>query len=308
MVLTHFGTPSEGMLQSIKSMKEAAVIAGNADIIMIMMNKDADRMSSKVKKLFEKWGIKLHRVDWDVPPDAKHYPKTDWCGHQDLIRLHVLGLEPYDAVAYYDGDCEFQGDITPVLKCAATGKFLSTNGGVGEALNIGFFALRPDKRMLEAARHFSRETEFSQLTGWGNAGWKPNGGYYVGGECGQGFFYTLFHKQSSPNSKQALERAGVYQTGVFDAAQIDRCIWNYQTSYQCRPDFDCERVRVHHKPTRERGNDKNECEKLKFRERRKELALRKKMKRKPPTAAELAAAQEGLLLKHSAGLCVRPAD
>eukprot|EP00933_Yihiella_yeosuensis_P040575 TRINITY_DN34895_c0_g1_i2.p1 TRINITY_DN34895_c0_g1~~TRINITY_DN34895_c0_g1_i2.p1 ORF type:complete len:502 (+),score=90.32 TRINITY_DN34895_c0_g1_i2:196-1701(+) len=32
------------------------------------------------------------------------------------------------------------------------------------------------------------------------------------------------------------------------------------------------------------------------------------MARKPPTAAELAAAQEGALLRHSSGLCVRPAD
>ena len=26
-------------------------------------------------------------------------------GHQDLIRLHTVGLEGYDAVAYYDADC-----------------------------------------------------------------------------------------------------------------------------------------------------------------------------------------------------------
>ena len=35
-------------------------------------------------------------------------PAKDWCGHQDLIRLNVLGIEGYDAVAYFDGDCEFQ--------------------------------------------------------------------------------------------------------------------------------------------------------------------------------------------------------
>lgn len=307
LVLTHFGVPNEGMLQSIKSMSAAAEAAGNADMLMIMMEKDANRMSAKVKKLMAKWDVKLHVVPWDVPPDAKHYPKHDWCGHQDLIRLHVLALEPYDAVAYYDGDCEFQGDILPVLKCAASGKFLSTNGGVGEALNIGFIALRPDKRLLEAARIFARENAFTQVGGWGDSGWKPNGGYYVGGECGQGFFYTLFYKKSEA-ARKALQAAGVWENGVFDPAQIDRCIWNYQTSYQCKPDFNCERVRVHHKPTRERGTDKNECEKLKFRERRKELLKRKKMQRKPPTAEELALAQEGFLLRHQAGLCVRPAD
>ena len=39
------------------------------------------------------------------------------------------GSSGYDAIAYYDTDIEFQGDITPVLRCAASGKFLSTNGG-----------------------------------------------------------------------------------------------------------------------------------------------------------------------------------
>ena len=27
---------------------------------------------------------------------------------EDFIRLHVLALEDFDAVAYYDADCEFQ--------------------------------------------------------------------------------------------------------------------------------------------------------------------------------------------------------
>ena len=35
--------------------------------------------------------------------------------------MHVVGLEGYDAVAYYDADCEFQGDVLPVLRCAASG-------------------------------------------------------------------------------------------------------------------------------------------------------------------------------------------
>jgi len=41
------------------------------------------------------------------------------------------------------------------------------------------------------------------------------------------------------------------RNGVFEPAQLDRCLWNYQTSWGCRKDFDCERVRVHHKPTKE---------------------------------------------------------
>ncbi|CAE7886788.1 unnamed protein product [Symbiodinium microadriaticum] len=302
LVLSHWGMPSESMLQSIRSMKAAAAAANWADILLVMLQKDADRISPKIQKLLNRWEIKLHVVDWDVPPDSMFYPKHDWCGHQDLIRLHVLALDTYDAVAYYDADCEFQGDITPVLRCAATGKLLTTNGGVGESLNVGFIAVRPDRRLLEAARLFARKNNFSVQHGWGNSGWKPCGGYFVGGECGQGFMYSLFYSGSA-SARRALEGAGVWENGVFQAAQIDRCIWNYQTSYQCRPDFDCERVRVHHKPTRERGTDRNECEKLRFREKRKEMARRRREERKVQGFSS-----EGVLLLHSGGFCVRPSD
>ena len=103
---------------------------------------------------------------------------------------------------------------------------MSTNGGIGEALNVGFFALRPHKALFQAAVDFAqlgqhlstlmhglrpfgsasslpslqvwprdprfnghctqprREADFSELTGWANEGWRPSGGYYVGGECG----------------------------------------------------------------------------------------------------------------------------
>ncbi|CAK9008063.1 Uncharacterized protein SCF082_LOCUS9704 [Durusdinium trenchii] len=305
LVLSHWGLPSEGMLQSIVSMK-AAALAMNAEILVMMLQHDADRISPKVKALLKKWEVAVHVVPWDVPPGSMFNPRHDWCGHQDLIRLHTVGLEGYDAVAYYDADCEFQGDILPVLRCAATGKFLSTNGGVGEALNIGFIALRPSAKLLEAALIFARTNNFTVKDGWGHTGWKPCGGYYVGGECGQGFFYSLYYSNSKAAQK-ALETAGA-DKNIFEAAQIDRCLWNYQTSYQCRQDFDCERVRVHHKPTKERGTDRNECEKLKYRQRRKELAKKKRDARAPPSAAELQAAKEGTLLRHFAGMCVRSND
>ena len=39
-------------------------------------------------------------------------------------------------------------DLDPSLKLS--GNFLTTNGGLGEALNVGFFALKPHKLLLEA--------------------------------------------------------------------------------------------------------------------------------------------------------------
>ena len=40
-------------------------------------------------------------------------------------------------------------------------------------------------RVRTAQVLFAQQNAFDHNTGWGGAGWAPNGGYYVGGECGQ---------------------------------------------------------------------------------------------------------------------------
>jgi len=226
------------------------------DLILMMTKEDASNLIRPWHRDFlDKYSVQLRTVDWAVPPGMKFHPTEDWCGGQDLIRLHALTLEGYDAIAYYDTDIEFQGDITPILKCAATGTFLTTNGGIGEPLNVGFFAAKPDQRLMQAALAFAKESPFNDETGWAESGWEPSGGYFVGAECGQGFFHTLFYKQDQLASRWALEQAGL--GGSLIVKQVDRCEWNYQTSFQCH-DFDCSRVRAHHKPARP-GSDPKEC-------------------------------------------------
>eukprot|EP00928_Gymnodinium_smaydae_P062621 TRINITY_DN46439_c0_g1_i1.p1 TRINITY_DN46439_c0_g1~~TRINITY_DN46439_c0_g1_i1.p1 ORF type:complete len:364 (-),score=86.25 TRINITY_DN46439_c0_g1_i1:34-1125(-) len=206
--------------------------------------------------------VKVVKVDWALPPDMLFTRKKDWCGPKDLIRLHALSLAGYDAVAYYDSDVQLQGDVMPVLRCAATGPLLTTNGGVGEPLNVGFFATRPDPRLMQAAKAFARTANFSDKTGWGDSGFLPSGGYYVGMECGQGFMHTLFYMRSSAVAQRALREAKLDEPGQLVAVQIDRCVWNYQTSYQCREGFDCTQVRAHHKPGEfKMGSDPHECQK-----------------------------------------------
>jgi len=164
------------------------------------------------------------------------------------MRLHVLGLEGYDAVAYYDQDIEFQGDIMPVLRCSAAGVFLSASGGVGEPLNIGFFSLKPDRRLLQAAVWFAQNVTYdNNRGGWGDSGFQPAGGNFVGSQCGQGFVHTLLHKSRSVTARTALRAAGIPDSEPH-AKQIDRCVWNYQTGVQCPPNFDCRSIKVHHKP------------------------------------------------------------
>lgn len=41
-------------------------------------------------------------------------------------------------------------------------------------------------------------------------------------------------------SQSALEHVGLWDT--FKSAQLDRCIWNYQTDSSCRKDLDCRHV------------------------------------------------------------------
>ena len=252
LIFSYVGKMGPKTLPFLESAKSAAQKANKADLLILMTETDAADMNVSIREKLHNQGVQVHVVSWALPPNMKYTKDENWCGQKDLIRLHALGLDSYDAVAYFDNDIEVQGDITPVLRCASTGNFLTTNGGLGEALNVGFFALKPQKLLLEAAENFAREADYSEQTGWAQEGWKPCGGYYVGGECGQGFFHTLFYK------RQAMLKEQFQKIGQkWNALQIDKCMWNYQTSYQCN-NFDCSRVRVHHKPMQP-GSDHREC-------------------------------------------------
>jgi len=127
-------------LPNIASMKAAAESMGNTDVLLMMTREDEQQLQERHRQVLKKYSIKVSLVDWSLPPDLK-FRRDDccWCGRQDFVRLHVLALEGYDAVAYYDSDIQFQGDISPILKCAATGKFITTSGGAADDLNVGFF-------------------------------------------------------------------------------------------------------------------------------------------------------------------------
>jgi len=258
-VFTYTGKPPANFLHYIENAANQADGASTFDLIVVMPKEDAKQLDTEQKQRMSDYRVQLKEVDWAVPPNMKFTRKENWCGSMDLVRLHVLGLEGYDAVAYYDTDVQFQGDVTPVLRCAAQDRFLTTNGGVGEALNVGFFAFKPSTALLQVALEFAKEADYSDLTGWGESGWSPAGGYYVGGECGQGFFHHLFYKQGMKASQSAFAAAGIAPGSVV-ARQIDRCTWNYQTSNDCTG-FDCSRVRAHHKPTKPLSDPK-ECLKL----------------------------------------------
>jgi len=241
VVFSHVGKPTEDdFLPHVQELK--ARVGNSMDTVLLMTKADAASLSTEQKRALWINNVKLQRVDWAVPHDMTQ--EASGCGQRDLLQLHALALEGYDAVAHYDSDVQFRGDITPALRCAATGQLLTTSGGAGEPLGAGFFAVRPDPRMLDAARSFARRASFDATTGWANAGF--------GAECGQGLLHTLFYRRNVRASQLALAEAGLGSPSAFAAAQIDRCIWNYRDSGatpSCPSDLDCAHVRAHHWPT-----------------------------------------------------------
>merc|ERR1719277_1939898 len=144
---------------------------------------------------------------------------------EQTLNQILTELDDYDAVAFYDQDVEFQSDVASILLCASTGRFISTSGGVGEPLNVGFFALRPDRRLLRAAEIFAVGISFNRKTGWGDSGFKPAGGYFIGAECGQGYVHSLLYQKQSLKARDALAAAGLPAlpaTTLVEAVQIDR--------------------------------------------------------------------------------------
>ena len=85
-------------------------------------------------------------------------------------------------------------------------------------------------------------------------GYEPGKQPYIGGECGQGFLYSLFYSNGNRNCSAGIEEA--WQHGGLPrprAVQIDRCRWNYQaenTEKHCYDDFTCGEVRAIHKMVR----------------------------------------------------------
>eukprot|EP00930_Biecheleria_cincta_P046515 TRINITY_DN32087_c0_g1_i1.p1 TRINITY_DN32087_c0_g1~~TRINITY_DN32087_c0_g1_i1.p1 ORF type:complete len:712 (-),score=69.22 TRINITY_DN32087_c0_g1_i1:124-2259(-) len=279
-IYAQVGRPGWPWLTFIDSLRAqglalAAETGGTFDIVVLMPAEDIASLSCRQRVMVKQYGIRLIKVPWTIPPNS-WYPKAywwpgkkdGWCGPQDLMRLHALGLDEYDSVVFYDQDIEFQGDMRPVLRCAAKGYFIGASGGVGEPFNVGFFAVRPDRRLLKAAEFFGGNVTFTVERGWGNCGHAPAGDKFVGAECGQGFFHTLMYKPKCKPVKQALAAAGALDAEgnlLVKAVMIDRCIWNYQQDGDCGGNrrFNCSVIRVHHKPT-SKPQDSRTCGKFRF--------------------------------------------
>lgn len=157
---------------------------------------------------------RLVEVPWVVPPNIskgvphKTYGLDGCCGLREYMRMHLFGLTDYDAAIYVDTDMEVRGDLRPLFDCAASGLFLNARD-VFAAVNSGFFAVRPEKRLLgDMLRVLS--TSRATKTGWN--GWPRGPNSQVGQFAMQGFlFYYMY--QHGP-----LE-------GTVEPVQVEPCVW-----------------------------------------------------------------------------------
>lgn len=250
------------LAENIKSFQDKANELGNTDIVLLVpkIGSVVDGSGATVKKVLSeetkealrKQNILWKEVAWALPPKMLYVPVTKpgepaWCGAKDLMRLHALGLEEYKALAYFDTDTQLMGngDFGQVFRCAASGSaghFLTTSGPMSP-LNVGMFALKPSRALLNAAVDFAQTSFYDPITGWGDSGLSPNKGSYIGAECGQGFMHALMYK----NSKSVLAsiKTAAYQRPP--AVQLDRCIWNRQHDTGCEEVMDCDKVVMIHK-------------------------------------------------------------
>lgn len=219
-------------------------------------------LTDNERAFLKKHNVKIVEAPWSVPPGLF---ACDGCASTDLLRLHAMHLTEYDAIAYFDFDVTLQGDVVPLLDCAATGEILMTEGAVSP-LNIGMMAWKPSDELFKMALYFAEKAEFHRdqellslyQGAWGDSGTAPSRSAFPGMGCGQGFLWALLYGNglgfgAKAYSHVAQEAAAKYMPIRKDARLIDRCIWNYQreppspSERQCKKDFQCKDVIAMHK-------------------------------------------------------------
>ena len=78
--------------------------------------------------------------------------------------------------------------------------------------------------MFPNHRNFALDANFSTKTSWGEMGWKPAGGYFIGGECGQGG--EIWTPPFSPGFSSLLNIETLTIRDVHDPGWLQKSFWN----------------------------------------------------------------------------------
>lgn len=118
----------------------------------------------------------------------------------------------------YDRDVSVFGDVTDVFRCAALNVFLTSSGPLSP-LNLGFIGFKPDLRLLTVAEQFVAIVDYTMhdnsrpplpnggyTGGWDNQGFAPYPRNFIGGNCGQGLYWSLYYKNGERNTTELLDK------------------------------------------------------------------------------------------------------
>lgn len=220
-IITRRGEHARNLLNSSE---QAAIVAAarahGVDVVMLLPNASAARhpLEEIERRHLESVGIKVSTMSpWIIPPNYR--PQVNMgCTRQDLFRLNAFRLTEYDAVIVYDRDVSIFGDLTDVFRCAALNTFLTSSGPLSP-LNLGFIAFKPNLGLLRAAELFVAESDYMMhdkksrplpngafAGGWDNIGFVPFGRHFIGGNCGQGLYWSLYYKNGERNTTRLLDR------------------------------------------------------------------------------------------------------
>ncbi|CAE7272013.1 CPK1 [Symbiodinium natans] len=120
-VLAQVQQPGSNWLPYLEKMREEAdriqqETTASVDLVVLIPTAHVGKLREMHWSRLKQFGVQVVKVPWELPPELHWWPedwhpgKVDgWCGPQDLVRLHTIGLESFDAVAFYDQDVEFHG-------------------------------------------------------------------------------------------------------------------------------------------------------------------------------------------------------
>ncbi|KAL3782215.1 hypothetical protein HJC23_001035, partial [Cyclotella cryptica] len=143
----------------------------------------------------------------------------------DLIRLNAYELEEYDAVVLVDYDTLILGSVDEAIDlindnrkdkddsvdAVFSWKHVSSFGHPqlrASVVNLSFFILRPSKERYVKLRRAIKESQFSEVKGWGSIG----RGRFPGWMTTQGFL-TYYYDEVENAAKVEMNRCTVGNTG-----------------------------------------------------------------------------------------------
>ena len=243
LVTSYVGQVGPDSMPFIKSASAAAKLA-KAELLLLLTQDDAN-FDPAMMSFLSQQGVRVETAPTSMPSQMEFGGSCKPHALTTLqLHLHALGLDRYDAVMFFDNSIEFQGDVTPLLRCASAGNFLATNGQNGEVANFGVLAVKPHRVLFEAALELSKDLEQTLAQN----------------ECSVDFLHNALYKRSRMLNTRMLESGQNHSAFQI----IDRCMWNYQSSSMCGRDgkeFECSHIRVHREPL---GIERGQCLKRKF--------------------------------------------